>query len=100
MGKEFISMSDMLKNTFVRVAILVFVLFFVFMFVVLRLENNEKMVRVDEMQKQLESLDEYISELEAKINKPFDDQYVADVAHDKLGMRYPEEVIFYSGECN
>jgi len=43
-------------------------------------------------------MNEYISELEADIEKPFDEEYISEVAHDKLGMRYPQEVVFYSGE--
>jgi len=91
-------MSGFLKNTFVRIAILTFILFFVVMFVILRLENNDILTRANELQARLNEMNEYISELEADIEKPFDEEYISEVAHDKLGMRYPQEVVFYSGE--
>jgi len=91
-------MSGLLKNTFVRIAILTFILFFVVMFVILRLENNDILTRANELQARLNEMNEYISELEADIEKPFDEEYISEVAHDKLGMRYPQEVVFYSGE--
>ena len=46
----------------------------------------------------IEEVNDQISELEADLEAPFDDEYIEKVAHDKLGMRYPQEIIYYSGE--
>ena len=84
------------QNMFVRFAVLIFTIVCVVSLVVLRLDNNEKKTQVDLLRLQVEEMQTYISELEADIDKPFDEEYVADIAHGELGLRYPQEVIFYS----
>lgn len=81
---------------FVRFAVLIFVLVCVVSLVVLRLDNNEKKLQANVLRGQVENMQDYISQLEADLAKPFDDEYVADIAQSELGLRYPQEVIFYS----
>ncbi len=84
------------KNMFVRFAVLIFTIVCIVSLVVLRLDNNEKKTQVDLLRLEVEEMQNYIGELEADIAKPFDEEYVADIAHGELGLRYPQEVIFYS----
>ncbi|MGN1346662.1 MAG: septum formation initiator family protein [Eubacteriales bacterium] len=84
------------KNMFVRFAALIVAVVCVTSLILLRLDNNEKKMRADALREEVEEMQNYISELEADLEKPFDEEYVAKIAHDKLGMRYPQEVIFYS----
>lgn len=84
------------KNMFVRFAVLIFTIVCIVSLIVLRLENNEKKTQADALRLEVEAMQTYISELEADIARPFDDDYVAEIAHDELGLRYPQEVIFYS----
>ena len=37
-------------------------------------------------------------ELEADIARPYDDEYIAEIAHEQLGLCYPQEIIYISGE--
>jgi len=84
------------QNMFVRVIALIFTIICVVSLVVLRLENNEKKTQADILRDSVAEMENYISELQADIDKPFDDEYVADIARSELGLRYPQEVIFYS----
>ena len=45
-------------------------------------------------------MNETINELQAEIDRPFDDEYVAEIAREKLGLRYPQEIVFYSTDDN
>ena len=49
---------------------------------------------------QIMEMNDYINELNSDLRKPFDDAYIEEVATEKLGMRYPQEVIYYSGSIN
>ncbi len=89
-------MKILSRNMFVRFAVLIFTIVCVVSLVVLRLDNNEKKSQAAVLRGEVENMQNYISELEADIAKPFDDEYVADIAHSELGLRYPQEVIFYS----
>lgn len=93
-------MKGIFKNTLVRMSLMFMVLFFVVIFVTLRLQNNDLRVKADELQAQIDSMNEYIDELQADLDRPFDDEYVAEIAQEELGLRYPQEVIFYSGDGN
>lgn len=88
------------KNTFVRISVLAMVLFFAIMFITLRLENNDLQGQAAELQAQIDEMNENIYELEADIARPFDDEYVAEIAHEQLGLCYPQEIIYISGESN
>ncbi len=91
-------MKNAYKNMLVRLSLFAVVIFFTYMFVSLRLQNNVLSSQADELRTSIDNLDAYINELESDIAEPFDDEYIAKVAHDKLGMRYPQEVIYYSGD--
>ena len=90
-------MQNILKNTIVRTASFVILLLFSVLIITLNLDNNEKLERIDELNAQILEMNDYINELNADLAKPFDDAYIEEVATEKLGMRYPQEVIFYSG---
>ncbi|MBE6626102.1 MAG: hypothetical protein E7628_02820 [Ruminococcaceae bacterium] len=91
-------MNGILKNTFIRMAMLALILFFGILFVTLRLENNALSARADDLREEAELLREDINELKADLDRPFDAEYIAEVAQEKLGLRYPQEVVFYTGE--
>ncbi|MBQ8186918.1 MAG: septum formation initiator family protein [Clostridia bacterium] len=90
----------MFKSTVVRMASLIISLLFLIVIVTLRLDNNDKQERIAELNAQITEVQDYINELNADLQKPFDDAYIEEVATEKLGMRYPQEVIFYSGDGN
>lgn len=93
-------MKHIYKYTFVRFAVLAMVVFFVIMFVTLRLQNNDLKAQSLKLQTQIDEMHETIYELEADIARPFDDEYVAEIAHEQLGLCYPQEIIYVSGESN
>lgn len=93
-------MKHIYKYTFVRFAVLAMVVFFVIMFVALRLQNNDLKAQSLKLQTQIDEMHETIYELEADIARPFDDEYVAEIAHEQLGLCYPQEIIYVSGESN
>ncbi len=79
-----------------RFAVLIFTIVCVFSLVVLRLDNNEKKTQADALRLEVEEMQSYIDDLEADLARPFDDQYVSEIARTELGLRYPQEVVFYS----
>lgn len=93
-------MKGLLKNTLVRMSLVVMIVFFTVVFITLRLQNNDLRVKADELQNRIDDMNEYINELQADLDRPFDDEYVAEMAQEKLGLRFPQEVIFYSGDGN
>ena len=93
-------MKGLLKNTLVRMSLVVMIVFFTVVFITLRLQNNDLRVKADELENRIDDMNEYINELQADLDRPFDDEYVAEMAQEKLGLRFPQEVIFYSGDGN
>lgn len=83
---------------FVRVSMLVLVVFCLVAFVTLRLKQNDLYAKERALQAEIDRMNEYINELQAEIDRPFDEDYVAEIAHEKLGLRYPQEIVFYSGD--
>ena len=88
-------MKGIFRNTFVRLTAFALLVFFGIMFVTLRLQRNDFLNQAEDLQVRIEEVTEHIEQLQADIDRPFDDEYVADVAHEKLGLRYPQELVFY-----
>ncbi|MBQ4354948.1 MAG: septum formation initiator family protein [Clostridia bacterium] len=86
------------KNTFVRIAVLAMILFFSVVFITLRLQHNDLKQQAQDLQSQIAAMSEVIYELEADIARPYDDEYIAEIAHEQLGLCYPQEIIYISGE--
>ena len=91
-------MRSVFRNMFGRVSMLVLVVFCLVAFVTLRLKQNDLYAKERALQAEIDRMNEYINELQAEIDRPFDDDYVAEIAHEKLGLRYPQEIVFYSGD--
>ena len=61
-------------------------------------------MRYNEIEKQKQEKEEYIQELSNDIDKldylvnaPLDDEYKIRLAREKLGMCFPDEIIFHTG---
>ncbi|MGN1409357.1 MAG: septum formation initiator family protein [Eubacteriales bacterium] len=93
-------MKALFKNTVVRMSVLVLLAFFIVSFVSLRLRQNDLAAQADVLRAQIDEMDEYIYELHSDLERPFDEEYISEIAHSKLGLRYPQEIIYYSGSEN
>ncbi len=93
-------MKTVFKNVFVRLSILVFCVFFAVMFITLGFKRNELLAKTAELENKIEEAEERVDRIRSELDKPFDDDYIEEIAREKLGMRYPQEVVFYSGDGN
>lgn len=85
---------------FVRICMLVLLAAFVIMFVSLHLKQNDLLLKAARLDGEINQMKETINELQAEIDRPFDNDYVAEIAREKLGLRYPQEIVFYSTDDN
>ena len=90
----------LVRNIFVRFALLVFFIFGMVTLVSLQLDQNRKQSEIAALNGQIQEYEDYIAELQASLDAPMDDEYVAEIAREKLGLRYPQEVIFYSDDAD
>ena len=88
------------RNLFVKLAMLVFSVFCFLTVITLQLENNSMKEQVQSLGEQIENYQVYISDLQATLAAPKDEEYVSDIARDKLGLRHPQEVVFYSDDSD
>ena len=54
-------MKGLLKNTLVRMSLVVMIVFFTVVFITLRLQNNDLRVKADELQNRIDDMNEYIN---------------------------------------
>ncbi len=86
------------RNLFVKLALLVLSVFCFVTIITLQLENNSLLTEVTALDTQIQAYHVYIDELQATLDAPMDEEYVANIAREKLGLRYPQEVVFYSDD--
>lgn len=85
---------------FLKIAVLAFSVFCFFTLVSLQLQNNHLHDTAATLSTQIEEYEEYIHSLQTTLDAPMDEEYVAEIAREKLGLRYPQEVIFYSDDSD
>ncbi len=88
------------RNLLIKTAILVFSVFYFITIIKLQLENNSMKEQAAMLDTQITAYNSYISELQATLEAPMDEDYIADIARDKLGLRHPQEVVFYSDDSD
>ena len=88
-----------MRNTrflFVKIAVLAFSVFCFVTLVSLQLQNNHLHDTAQSLSTQIDEYEEYIGTLQATLDAPMDEEYVAEIAREKLGLRYPQEVKDYT----
>ena len=77
-------------------AFLVFLLIFALVYFLWSLmQYNDAMKTKEEKQAYVESLRDEIQRLEYMVDAPLDDEFKIRIAREKLGMCFPDEIIFY-----
>ncbi|MCR5263732.1 MAG: septum formation initiator family protein [Clostridiales bacterium] len=84
------------QNIFVRIASVALILFLIASIVRLNAKANDLVEQRDELAKQVDKYAEEVEELEDQLARPYDDEYIKNVAREKLGLRMPDEIIFYN----
>lgn len=79
------------------------ILISVFLLTVAVVVSAVNMMQYNKLKKDIESYQKKLSELEYKVEEmkyrlsaPIDDSYVERVAREKLGLYFPDEVLYYS----
>lgn len=77
-------------------AFLVFLLVFALVYFLWSLmQYNDAMEEKAEREEYIDSLKDDIQRLEYMVDAPLDDEFKIRVAREKLGMCFPDEIIFY-----
>lgn len=84
------------NSVFVKLAAILFAAFCIFTIIRLQFKNNDIKSDIADLSAEYEAAEDNYEELKRQLDEPLDDQYVRDVARDKLGLRLPEEIVVYS----
>ena len=84
------------QNVFVRTAALAFVCFCLGMIVNLQFKSYDLVEEIAELEAQVKEYEDDVEELSDQLARPYDDEYIKNVAREKLGLRMPDEIIFYN----
>ena len=83
-------------SVFVKAAIFAFAVFAVISVVELQFQYNDLKAERDMLKADVSNLEDVKEQLQNQLDTPIDDEYIIDVAEDKLSLRLPEEIIFYN----
>lgn len=60
------------------------------------MQYNEKMNETEEQKAKIAKLSDEIEQMQYLVDAPLDDDYKMRIAREKLGMCFPDEIIFHS----
>ena len=86
------SFMSVLVRSFVALLLVFSVVFFLWSIMKYNKINDQK----KENEKYISELNDEIEELQYLVDMPLDDEYKIRVARERLGMCFPDEVIFYT----
>lgn len=95
-GRE--TMAKFIKSTLGRVALIAVVLVLIIGAVSFRMKQNELAEKAAVLEEQKNTLQNHVDEMKTDLESPFDEEYVAKIAKDKLGLRYPQEIVYYGND--
>ena len=87
-------------NTIIRWAIVAILFLSAIVTAINIMQYNQKMQEAEQLEKEKEVLEEQVEQMRYRLDSPLDDDYVARVAREKLGLCYPDEIIFYGDVGN
>jgi cell division protein FtsB len=82
-------------NTVVRVFLALLLVFSVIYFLWSLMQYNETMKQKQENREYIAQLKDDVQRLEYMVDAPLDDEFKIRIAREKLGMCFPDEVIYY-----
>lgn len=89
-------MKSFTSNIFFKVAVLLFAVLCIVSVIRLQLKNNDVKSDAAALEAKIEEEERKVGELKNKLDAPFDEDYVIELAKEKLNLRLPEEIIFYT----
>lgn len=89
-------MPALKTNIFVKVAVVVVVVFFVFTIINLRAQLNELEKQKELLQVQVEDLNDSIEEINLRLSAPLTLDTIEKVAREMYDYRDSDEIIFYN----
>ncbi len=81
----------------IKIFLVLLLLFSVAFFLWSVMKYNDIMEQKQEKQEYIVKLNDEIDELEYLVEAPMDDAYKIRIAREKLGMCFPDEIIFHTG---
>ena len=79
----------------VRIFLVLLLTFAVFYFLWSLMQYNEAMEKKTEKEEYVKELRNDIQQLQYMVDAPLDDEFKIRVAREKLGMCFPDEIIYY-----
>ena len=94
-GNKYFADRKSKLNMIVRIFLGFLLVFAVVYFLWSLMQYNDAMKTKEEKQAYVESLRDEIQRLEYMVDAPLDDEFKIRIAREKLGMCFPDEIIFY-----
>lgn len=94
-GKFFVEKKST-ASLVIRIFLVLLLLFAIAFFLWSVMKYNDIMEEKKEKQAYIDSLNEEIDKLEYFVDAPLDDAYKIRMAREKLGMCFPDEIIFHT----
>ena len=70
----------------------------IILFVSTMIKINDRKEQINQLVAQKNALEDKVEQLSSQLEAAMDEDYIASVAHDKLGMFYPDEIIYHDGK--
>ena len=87
-------------NSIVIFAIIAMLVLSVILTAVNIMQYNQKLREAEKLEEQRDKLAKQVEQMRYRLDSPLDDEYVAKIAREKLGLCYPDEIIFYGDVGN
>ena len=94
--KKYFESENSRFGSVIRSFVSVILVFSVFFFIWSIMKYNRMLEEKNDKEMYISQLNEKIDELEYLVEMPLDDEYKIRMARERLGMCFPDELIFYT----
>ncbi|MBE6638004.1 MAG: septum formation initiator family protein [Ruminococcaceae bacterium] len=88
------------SSFFLKMAIVLFMAFSIVTILNLQQQFSELEKKHAKLKSEVEAYEERIAELQYQLDRPFDNEYIIEIARKKLNYHLPDEIIFENHQNN
>ena len=93
---KYFSEKSKIPSLVIRIFLAVLFLFAILFFMRSLMKYNKSMETKKEKEAYIEQLDDEVAQLRYLLDAPLDDEYKIRIAREKLGMCFPDEIVFHT----
>ena len=83
-------------ESWIKAALIILFILFIMAFIFLRIQLNELEKQKEDLEIQIKTTNDRITEIQYALDTEFNEEYIIRVARERLNLHLPDEIVYYN----